>query len=386
MAEPRHHGWLRHATRVCSRHWLLHGCLEPLHALAQRRGVQDLILANAWRLLERAHAQALAGAISPGAVKALAAAALDQFEVLAQRGDAEAAFQVAEGYRTGFGRPGNHWLALDAYERAAALGHPEAGERRSLLAEHQPIQDDSQARFARQALLNATYGRSSGQVRAQALHQGYRTFREDGIGPRGVFSLFAAAALLAGYITLDFYFLGLGHWRPDPTRVAWGLVGKIHPPREGSARWVPPRWLRADARDVSFIEMDRTEAQATAYRVGDLAGRVVFLHVIDTDHPLLFESQAYLRGLKSRMAGRCDVFVLFLPRQDALASVQLGWLQEMTQIHPCYVPNPVAVRPLGSITRFPMNFVIDRQGRIRQRWVGFGEQLTDQSLAAALAE
>jgi len=33
-----------------------------------------------------------------------------------------------------------------------------------------------------------------------------------------------------------------------------------------------------------------------------------------------------------------------------------------------------------------MNFVIDRQGRIRQRWAGFSEAITETALKGALAE
>lgn len=385
MAEGLPDRGLRSLIALCSRHWLLHRWLDPLHEWAVRRGLEDLTRADGFRLLERAHVQAMSPDCDRNDVQAMASRALDRFERLAGQGDAEAAFEVAEAYRTGFGRPGNHWLALEAYDRAAALGHPQAAERHRALAEREPIQDDRQGRFARQALIKATYARTTAQHHGQTLGRHLRVARVEGLGLRSSLAILGSAALILIYIFLDMYFLGLGHWRPDPTRVAWGLVGRIHPPRGGGPSMVLPGWLRQDAGDVTFTEVDQGEHTARVLTVRELQGQVVYLHVIDAQHPLLFESQNYLARLTGRLAGQCKVCILYLPGgRDT--NVALMWIKEIANLNASYAHDPRGVRPLGTISAFPMNFVIDRRGRIRQRWVGFGPELTDACLAAAIAE
>jgi hypothetical protein len=385
VAEPLPDRALRGLIRLCASHWSLHRCLDSLYGLAVRRELADLIRADGLRLLEQAHVLELTGGAHRNDVQDLAGRALDRFERLAGQGDADAAWRVAEAHRTGFGRPGNHWRALEGYDRAAALGHPLAAERRRALAEREPIADDSHDRFGRQALLKATYARTATQHQGQLLGHHWHGFRQEGMGLRASLGIFAVAALVLSYGLLDFYFLGLGHWRPDPTRVAWGLIGRIHPPREGSARRVLPGWLRPDARDVTYTEVDPVDCSSRVVRVAERPGRVVYLHVIDAQHPLLFESQAYLNDLQHRLGDRCDVCVLYLPglrRTD----VALAWIRELAGLNAAYAHDPRGVRQLGTVDRFPMNFIIDRRGRIRQRWVGFSAALSDTALAAALAE
>jgi hypothetical protein len=375
-------------VRLCTRHWFLRGWLDPLHRFAERRDYRGLMRDNALRLLEAAHVHQLQNGQDSGTTRELAAQALDRFEALAAKGDTEAAFEVAEAHRTGFGRPANHWKALDAYERAETLGHPEAGERRRLLAEREPIQDDSQERFARRALLKATYGREQRPGWVAATGHGFRECWEHGIGVRAAQTLLASAGLIAGYILLDFTFFGTGHWRPDPARVAWGLIGKIHPPRTADARRVWPAWLRPDVSSARFDQKDfydETAAPSRQFSLGDFQGRVVLLHVVSEGGPLMHESLACFHDLEKRLAGQVEVVVVLLPGRSFSASIQ-AWVQILGDVKLCVPTDPRSLRPLGAMKVFPMTYVLDRRGRIRQRWVGFGAAITEEGVRAALAE
>ena len=370
----------RRLTRFCARHSLLQPLLAPLYRHARQRGYRDLVRENALRLLEQAHVEHLTG--GPGA-REVATQALDHFEHLAAQGDPEAALQVAEAHRTGFGRVRNHWKAVEHYQIAADLGHPEARLRLQQLQDGE-APDDGREQFARQALLKATYGRTAGR-RSRELAERFQEIRREGIGLRATLAVLLAAAVILGYITLDMYFFGLGHWRPDPTRVVWGLVGKIHPVQGQGVGRVLPGWLRPDVRSVAFTQKDLIRDSSGRFSLGEFTGRPVFLHVVDGHHPMIAESVRYLRALEDRRVAGFECFVLYLPGQEAVADANFG-IQMATEIAPVLAESPRAVRPLGAIETFPMNFMIDRHGRIRQRWTGFSQDLTEQALAGALAE
>lgn len=366
---------------ICRRHWLLRRFLDPLYAHAGRRGYKVLIREDALRLLERAHVERLGEGGGDG--RGTAEAALDRFERLAALGDAEAAWHVAEAHRTGFGRPRHHWKALEHFGRAQALGHPGAAERLRQLKEGEAIPDEDFHAFGRQAMVRAAFREEGGERRARAARAWLHEARREGLGLRTARVVLGCALLLALYVVLDFSFFGLGAWRPDPTRVAWGIVGKIHPPKDGEAGRVLPGWLRPDASSVAFHVSDFSGERSGSFTVGGLRGRVVYLQVVDGRHPMVAESVAYFRALSYR---RDLVYVhLYLPGLERESDVTQG-LQMATDIPAAFPENRRAVRPLGSITVFPMNFILDRRGRIRQRWAGWSRERSEAALAGALAE
>lgn len=371
----------RRLTRFCARHTLLHGLLEPLYRHARRRGYKDLVRENGLRLLEQAHVEHLTGGPEVGE---LAGRALDHFEHLAGHGDPEAAFHLAEAHRTGFGRVRNHWLALEHFQKAADLGHSGARLRLQQIQDGD-VPEDTREHFARQALLKATYGRRPGRLRPRELAEKVRELRQEGVGLRATLAMLAAAGLILGYITLDMYFFGMGHWRPDPSRVVWGLFGKIHPVTGQGIGRVLPGWLRPDVRSVAFTQKDLIRETSGAYRLGDFTGRPVFLHVIDGRHPLIAESVRFLRALEDRRGGRYECLVVYITGHEHVADANFG-IQMAAEIAPVLADGPRSLRPLGAIETFPMNFMIDRHGRLRQRWTGFSPELIERSLAGALAE
>jgi hypothetical protein len=190
---------------------------------------------------------------------------------------------------------------------------------------------------------------------------------------------------VASYLGLDFYFMGLGQWRPDPSRVAWGVIGKIHPPRSASVHRVLPGWLRPDASSVAFREQPAWDEAPALMGVSRFRGKPVVLHVLGGGRPLLHECQDYFRALKLRMAGTAEVHLILLAG-SAPERPLVGWTAECTGLMLATPEGSRSLRPLGEMREFPMTFVLDRRGRIRQRWVGFGEALTEEALRGALAE
>jgi hypothetical protein len=249
----------------------------------------------------------------------------------------------------------------------------------------EPADEGAFEAFGRQALLKATYAPDRGRRQARTLAAGARELRREGIGYRGAAAILGAAGILLGYLVLDVYFFGMGAWRPDPGRVVWGLFGKIHPPRGTGVGRVLPGWLRPDARSVAFEVSDSIRARYGSYRLADFRGKVVYLHLVDGHHPTVREAVPYLQALDSRRSGDFESFILYVPALERVQDVHFAieWALEMA---PAVAPSAKAVRPLGTVATFPANFVIDRQGRIRQRWTGFSEAITEEAIQGALAE
>ena len=371
-------------TEICSRRWYLRRFLEPLYRHAEQKGYTPLVRENALRLLEQAHVARLTGA---GEAHELATEAMDRFETLARGGDPDAAFHLAEAHRTGFGRPRNHWKAVEHCRMAADLGHAGAPERLRQLEAREDVSEEHFDACARRALLKATYARQArGEHHARSLGAWAGEARREGIGLRKVLVLFGAAALIFGYVALDIYFSGMGAWRPDPTRVVWGIFGKIHPPKDDSAGRVLPGWLRPDARSVAFTVDDKLGGKGGgAHTLGDFRGQVVVLCVVDGRHPAPSESVEYMRAVSRLDNPGFRFFLLYIPGGEE-ADVADGYIQYAYDLSPGLPAGPKAFRPLGSLKTFPAFFIIDRKGRIRQRWVGFGQALTDAAIQTALAE
>jgi hypothetical protein len=340
------------------------------------------VRANALRLLEKAHVERLT---AQGDARESAEKALDRFQVLADQGDAEAAFHLAEAHRTGFGRPRNHWKALEHYRLALDLGHPRAEERLRQVEAREEVADDSHEVFGRQALLKATYARSRGEHHYQGAQDHVRERLREGVGVGSAKAMLILAALLAGYVATDIYTFGMGTWRPDPTRVVWGFLGKIHPPRDASVGRVLPGWLRPDVSSVALRVNDFKHGEAGAIRLSALKGKVVYLRVVDGRHPAVAESVPYLKNLDDRRGGDLVFYLVYIPHLETESDVNCA-IQWALDVAPALPLSPKALRPLGPIKVFPMNFIIDRHGRIRQRWAGFSEAITEEALKGALAE
>ena len=376
------YGLIRFLTRFCTGRWYLRGLLDPLYRHAEHRGYKPLMQENARRLLERAHLERLTG---QDAAEATAGAALDRFETLAAHGDPEAAFQVAEAHRTGFGRPRNHWKAVEHCRLAVGLGHPAAQARLLQLQGREDVEDAPGVSGARRALLQATYAPRGSEHHVRNLGAWFRDLGLAFGRLRTALLLLTGAGLVLSYLVLDLYFFGMGAWHPDPSRVVWGLFGKIHPPKDDSVTRVLPRWLRPDARSVTFTVHDFNQETWSQLSVAACQGQVVYLQVVDAHHPAVAESIPYLKGLARRQDASFKFFLLLAPALEN-GDTACGWAQAALDFAPALPAGRKALRPLGAIRTFPMNFVLDRQGCIRQRWTGFSQEVTEAAIKGALAE
>lgn len=379
------HGVTRGLVELCRRRWWLCGLLGPLYRHAERRGYKGLVRENAARLLEEAQVARLRG--RDGAAD-LAGEALDRWEVLAGAGDPEGAWRLAEAHRTGFGRARHHWKAVEHYRLALDLGHPRAQARLQALEAGEPVDDSEEEAEARRALLRATYGEGEGIRRLRRAGEAAREMRREGIGFRASTVLLGIAGVLLAYLALDLYFFGLGAWRPDPSRVVWGIVGKVHPPKGMGLGKVLPGWLRPDARSVAFTVADAMREATGRRTLADYRGRVVYLLVVDGDHPMVREAAPALREMYHRRDPGFEGLVLMVPSGRPLEDVG-SWnqgFQWAMEFAPAIAEGRKGVRPLGSMKVYPMNYVIDRQGRIRQAWAGWSQDLTERAVREALAE
>jgi hypothetical protein len=367
--------------RLCERHAALHRFLDGLCDRAEAQGQSALVRTHAHRLLERAHVERLRGESGEG--QETAEAALDRFERLADQGDVEAAWMVAEAHRSGFGRPRNHWKAIERYELAASLGHPEAADRARRMKEGEELPFGDFHALGRAALLRATYRPEGGGERVRKAWHWVLEAHRDGTGWRGPALCLGVVLCLVGYLGLDIYFFGMGAWRPDPSRVVWGLFGKIHPPREREVGRVLPGWMRPDVRSVAFHMTDCTGTRSGSFTLGDYQGKVVYVQVVDGRHPMVGESRTFFRNLYLRSdIVYVHLFLLGLEAENGLTAQ----FQMATDIVMAFPEGSKAVRPLGNMTLFPMNFVLDRHGRVRQKWAGWSQELSEAALRDALAE
>jgi hypothetical protein len=268
---------------------------------------------------------------------------------------------------------------------AKALGHAGAQARLQQLEAREEVADDAGAAFGRRALLKATYARPASERHARTLGARLTALRQFMAGMRGAVVLLGGACLLLGYLVLDIYFFGMGAWRPDPSRVVWGLFGKIHPPKDDSATRVLPAWLRPDVRSVTFSINDLNRQTWSQHRLGDFQGKVVYLQVVDAKHPAVAESIAFLKALDASQDPSFKFFLLYVPALED-GNVASGYTQFALDFAPGLPVGPKSYRPLGVIGTFPMNFVLDRRGRVRQRWTGFSQTLTEAAIKGALAE
>lgn len=149
---------------------------------------------------------------------------------------------------------------------------------------------------------------------------------------------------------------------------------------------VLPGWLRPDARGVAFTLSDQRGGSASGtFTLGDFQGKVVLLCLVDGMHPAPSEAVTYLRDLARMNDPGFKFHLLYQPRREDGASAST-WIEFAYDLTPALPAGPKAFRPLGEVRTFPTFFVIDRKGRIRQRWAGFGQALTDAAIQAARAE
>ncbi|OQA36952.1 MAG: Thiol:disulfide interchange protein TlpA [Acidobacteria bacterium ADurb.Bin340] len=128
------------------------------------------------------------------------------------------------------------------------------------------------------------------------------------------------------------------------------------------------------------------DVSGQARTLAEFGGKVVLIDVWATWCPPCRKSLPEVASLQKR--GGEDFVVL------AVSVDKGGWgdvtpfLQANSSLGlEAHVPGPgEGLKPFGSITAIPTTLVVDRQGRLRERWSGYAPGRAEQALAAALKE
>lgn len=139
-----------------------------------------------------------------------------------------------------------------------------------------------------------------------------------------------------------------------------------------------------DRRMVSHATFQDASGQTRT--LAEFTGKVVLIDVWATWCPPCRKSLPEVAALQKK--GGTDFHVL------AVSVDRGGW----SDVNPflasnaslgleAMIPGPGAgLEPFGSISAIPTTIVVDRQGRIRERWMGFQPGKAEQALQQALAE
>jgi len=105
------------------------------------------------------------------------------------------------------------------------------------------------------------------------------------------------------------------------------------------------------------------------YRLSDLRGKIVFLNVWATwCAPCRFEMPS-MEALHRRLHGDDFAMLAISEDEDGAAAVR-PFVQQMGLTFPVLLDSEGTVPPRYGVTGFPETFVIDREGRVIQHFIG----------------
>ena len=138
--------------------------------------------------------------------------------------------------------------------------------------------------------------------------------------------------------------------------------------------------LRAPARAHDAPRFVLPDLDGKVTRMEDLRGKVVLLNLWATWCPPCVEEMPTLEALSKRMAGR-DFTLLAVSEDDTPALVR-PWIEKHGFTFPVLLdPRGQLGADLG-ITGYPETFIIDRNGRIVHRHVGYRNWMEPGIVAA----
>lgn len=137
----------------------------------------------------------------------------------------------------------------------------------------------------------------------------------------------------------------------------------------------------AQVETVSFLD-----AEGRRGSLADFKGKVVIVDVWATWCPPCRRSLPEVAALQGKGGGDFVVLAISVDREGFLAVKP--FLSERPELGlKAVVPeNSQALAPFGAIDGIPTTLVIDRKGRVRERWSGFYPGRAEQALQAALAD
>ena len=135
----------------------------------------------------------------------------------------------------------------------------------------------------------------------------------------------------------------------------------------------------ADVRQVAF-----RDAQGQRHTLAEFQGKVVLVDVWATWCPPCRKSLPEVAELQ-KAAGEAYVVLPISVDNGGFGDVRPFLAQHPELGLTAFVPDgPKALDAFGPISGIPTSIVVDRQGRLVQRWSGYGEGLAKRALDEAL--
>lgn len=130
---------------------------------------------------------------------------------------------------------------------------------------------------------------------------------------------------------------------------------------------------------VAFVD-----AQGQRHTLAEFKGKVVLVDVWATWCPPCRKSLPEVAALQ-KAGGDAYVVVPISVDNGGWGDVRPFLTQHPELGLTAYVPDgPKALDPFGSISGIPTSIVVDREGRLIQRWSGYGEGMAKRALEEAL--
>ncbi len=212
------------------------------------------------------------------------------------------------------------------------------------------------------------------------------------LGPR--FSrgfLAVASVLLFGILVHQTYRNTSWLGRRDRNRIVWGeAMNRVVAPRDPHATIPIPAAKRARVEPFPYVVVKDDGGLEPTRETSALLGRPVMLVLARGRYPAFRETLTEMDALTLEYRDRAAVLSCFiLQNEDAGGAVTVqAWLGNVKYFHlPLAIVQKGMDQPaLGDLSLTPVTLVLDREGRIRQRWVGYQPGLMKAALDGALLE
>ncbi len=344
-----------------------------------------------------------------------------RLELDASRGDPVACYELGQAYQQGsFSHPRDRHLARHWFLKGAAAGHIESavqlssllrwglGGGKDLAESEQWLRkasdsghpgairelarclelgdgmaaDATEAQVWRTRLANVeplpmiepeAPRRTAFQERMADLH-------ENGVGLQASRIMLGSAFLMLGFAGWRTFIrnVPVGHRAED--REVWGDFGQRVRAQGGNLIPVIPQTERQPIGALAYTVHD---TRGTKGDLKDIKGKIGLLCVIRGKAPAFRESVPEWKEIK----GHPEVESILLYLEDGEDARQVFAVFHDDLLVDLATPTaPGKFDSLGDLADTPVTFVLDRQGRTRQRWVGFEKGLMKKAVNEALAE
>lgn len=297
------------------------------------------------------------------------------FRVAAEAGHTQAMVDLAELLWWGKGGdPPDPQGALAWIVKARALGHPgleegEASLRTAVSPASSPVVTPTE----------------------QRLTEAQRRWEED-LGPRASRWLLAGASVILFGIMVHLTYRNTS-WigRRDKNRVVWGdALNRVAAPRDAMTTLPIPASQRLEIEPLDYVLSGADGSRGKALSTQSFRGRPALVMLVQGRFPAFRESLLELNALVPAYEDRAAFLVgtvVGLEGEQAAAGVLAYFAHyDFPRVPMGTLRGRLDQPALGDLSLTPVTLVLDRQSRVRQRWVGFQPGLMKEALDAALAE